>query len=104
MQEKCNIAKWRLQTGYLEPLTLLPPHPSSPYCSGSSPASPTTAKRPSTELHSNSKRGHGDEGAQGLYISHAAFAVSLTRILSPVTVHRQWEIDLRSALIALLVS
>jgi hypothetical protein len=110
MQEKCNIAKWRLQTGYLEPESpsgALPPHPSSPYWFGSSPASPTTTKRPSTELHSNSKTTDTETKARkGFRMINAvpAFAVPLTRILSPVIVRGQWEIVMRSALVAFLVS
>ena len=110
MQEKCNIAKWRLQTGYLEPESpsgALPPHPSSPYWSALSPASTTTTKRPSTELRSDSKTEDKETKARkGFRMINAvpAFAVPLTRILSPVIVRGQWEIVVRSALVALLVS
>ncbi|KIM43131.1 hypothetical protein M413DRAFT_18262 [Hebeloma cylindrosporum] len=111
MQEKCNIATWRLQTGYLEPESpggAIPPHPSSPYWSGSSPASPTTTKRQSTELDLNSKPTEDTEtkARKGFRMINAvpAFAVPLTRILSPVIVRGQWEIVVRSAFVGLLVS
>lgn len=110
MQEKCNIAKWRLQTGYLEPeipTAAPPPHPSSPYWSGSSPASPTTTKRPSAEFHPNSKTEDPEiKARKGFRMISAvpAFAVPLTRILSPVIMRGQWEIVVRSALVALLFS
>jgi len=110
MQEKCNIAKWRLQTGYLEPESpsgAPAPHPTSPYWVGSSPASPTTTKRPSTELPSNPKTEDTETKARkGFRMINAvpAFAVPLTRILSPVIVRGQWDIVVRSALVALLIS
>ena len=147
MQEKCNIPKWRLQTGFLESeesisnkmnlerpmnaythshhnrmaeLTHAFPSPSNlvlekhiPELSASSSAivSPTT---PRARLSSNTevkKEADDMEDVETkvrkrfrLINAVPAFAVPLTRVLSPVIVRAQWEIVVRSAVIAFLIS
>jgi hypothetical protein len=155
MQEKCNIPKWRLQTGFLESeesiskkislerpmhaythrrrvaeefthafsspsnLVLEKHIPKSPELSASSSAiSPPTPRArlssniPSTESKDKDKKdGDNLEDMETkvrkrfrLINAVPAFAVPLTRILSPVIVRAQWEIVVRSAIIAFLIS
>ena len=159
MQDKCNIPKWRLQTGFLEseesiskkmdlerpmqaythchhkrmaedfthalssPSNLvLEKHciPGSPELSASSSAiisSPTPRARlstnnPITESKDKDKKdGDNLEDMETkvrkrfrLINAVPAFAVPLTRVLSPVVVRAQWEIVVRSAIIAFLIS
>ena len=156
MQEKCNIPKWRLQTGFLESEESIskkmnlerptqaytPSHHSrmaaeefthalsspsnlvleklSPELSGSLSAistSPTPRPRlstniPSTESKDKDKK-DDDDGLDvetkvrkrfRLINAVPAFAVPLTRVMSPVIVRAQWEIVVRSAIIAFLIS
>ncbi|KAF8964291.1 hypothetical protein BDZ97DRAFT_2058661 [Flammula alnicola] len=157
MQERCNIARWRLQTGYLERdgdggrdgrHSSPKPHPSSPYwaeypyphpqrsftASARSTPTPTPlgggGKRPSSldsekththmvgdNVNSNSKVNNekglkADEDDVDVDVEDRvwrrfrmvravpAFAVPLTRVLSPVVVRGQWEIVVRSAVVA----
>lgn len=156
MQEKCNIPRWRLQTGFLEsedsiskkmnlerpmhaythchhkrmaefthamssPSNLvLEKHctPGSAELSASSSAisSPTPRARlssniPSTESKDKDKKDGDNLDTETkvrkrfrLINAVPAFAVPLTRVLSPVIVRAQWEIVVRSAIIAFLIS
>ena len=153
MQEKCNIPKWRLQTGFLESeesiskkmdlerpmqaythchhtpmteeFTHALSHPSnivlekhSPELSASSSAISSTPRArlstnvPSSESKDKDKK--DDDNLEDvetkvrkrsrLMKAVPAFAVPLTRVLSPVIVRAQWEIVVRSAIIAFLIS
>lgn len=120
MQEKCNIAKWRLQTGYLEPDTPSTirgpgsplPHPSSPYWSAHpnhSQANSTSSAVSKLGLPSESEKTAADTEEKvkkrfKMVQAVPAFAAPLTRVLSPVIVRGQWEIVVRSSFIALVVT
>lgn len=115
MQEKCNIPRWRLQTGYLESEESISkkmkyasstPSDLEKHCT-----SPTLRARntPSTE----SSKGDADDSKDKetkvrkrfrMINAVPAFAVPLTTVLSPVIVRAQWEIVVRSAIIAFMIS
>ncbi|KDR82777.1 hypothetical protein GALMADRAFT_220768 [Galerina marginata CBS 339.88] len=109
MQDKCNIAPYRLQTGYLEPDTPSTtswgpgspqaPHPSSPYWSehpnhSSSSATATARSDPEKTMRKRLKN----------ILSVPAFAVPLARVLNPVIVRGQWEIVIRCMILAFLLA
>ena len=155
MQEKCNIPKWRLQTGFLEseesiskkmnlerpmhaythshhkrmaddfthafssPSNLvLEKHPTagSPELNASSSAisSPIPRAQLSSNIPSNESKDKDKKDGDNLETkvrkrfrlinAVPAFAVPLTRVLSPVIVRAQWEIVVRSVVIAFLIS
>ena len=152
MQEKCNIPKWRLQTGFLEseesiskkmnlerptqaythchhkrmaedalssPNLVLEKHLPELSASSSAIPSPTPRARlstniPSTDSKDKDKKDSDDDDNLDvetkvrkrfrLINAVPAFAVPLTRVLSPVIVRAQWEIVVRSAIIAFLIS
>ena len=152
MQQRCNIPKWRLQTGFLEsegsiskkmdlerpthahtnwhqrmaevsmhglssPSSLiLEKHCGSPELSASSSAisSPNPRARlssnmPSTEPKDKQEDDNLDVETKvrkrfRLINAVPAFAVPLTRVLSPVIVRAQWEIVVNSAIIAFVIS
>lgn len=165
-QERCSVARWRLQPGYLETSDSssrsIPPHPSSPYWSShpgpqtpqaafSRPSNgrslsvtsgpyrdnfdptqspnpalsiPSRTYRPSSDSKlSETTKGNGKTRSDSMDVKDnqgtkeesvwkrfkkvkevPAFAVPLTRVLSPVVVRGQWEIVVRSAVIAFLIS
>ncbi|KAF8908867.1 hypothetical protein CPB84DRAFT_1766188 [Gymnopilus junonius] len=118
MQEKCNIARWRLQTGYLEPDTPSTiggpgsplPHSSSPYWSAHpnhSNANSASSGTTKLALPSESEKTTADTEEKvkkrfRMVQAVPAFAAPLTRVLSPVIVRGQWEIVVRSSLVALV--
>ncbi|PPR07794.1 hypothetical protein CVT26_014979 [Gymnopilus dilepis] len=120
MQEKCNIARWRLQTGYLEPDTPSTfhgpgsplPHSSSPYWSAHpnhSNANSTSSGTTKLPIPSESEKTSVDTEEKvkkrfRMVQAVPAFAAPLTRILSPVVVRGQWEIVVRSSFISLIIS
>jgi len=93
-QSRCNIENWRLQTGYLE----------------KEPYSPTTTVFPSSPslTHHSRPSSIGTETKVKkrfrIMLSVPAFAVPLTRVLSPVIVRGQWDIIVRSSMLAFFVS
>ncbi|PPR01747.1 hypothetical protein CVT24_001567 [Panaeolus cyanescens] len=164
-QERCSMARWRMQPGYLEssgsssgslpgspyisgypgPQTpraafSRPPHSgrslsitSVPYRDNFNDASyspnpalslPSPTYRPSSDSKiSETTKGNANERSDSVDIKDGkgskeegvwqrfkkvkevpAFAVPLTRVLSPVVVRGQWEIVVRSAIIAFLIS
>lgn len=126
-QEKCSFERWRLQIGYLEPSdngsqtrstgsspAPLPPHPSSPYWQQRPRAKSSLSAAESTSASATASASASDGTAitSEKHImerfrkmaSVPAFAVPLTRILSPVVVRAQWEIVVRSAVAALLAT
>jgi len=147
-QEKCGIARWRLQIGFLEPAQpyphpypsanpaqpreqLHPPHPSSRYWSTlprdampktkslfSNRSSWTWGKRPSSDSEKTAAASASSVDGTSTddvreektkrrlkdMLAVPAFAVPLTRVLSPVIVRGQWEIVIRSAIVALVIS
>ncbi|CAA7261522.1 unnamed protein product [Cyclocybe aegerita] len=138
LQERCNIAMWRFQAGYLEPESPyqgagagagagMKPHPSSPYWSahpnasysnsnasdrfgrhasrdvekdGGAPSRSTSSTGDST--HSREQRERKAKRRFRMMNAVPAFAVPLTRVLSPVVVRGQWEIVVRSAVLGFL--
>ncbi|KAF5314874.1 hypothetical protein D9619_007247 [Psilocybe cf. subviscida] len=122
-QEKCSFERWQLQIGYLEPSNSgqirstgrssspLPPHPSSPYwqqrprakssLSGAESTSASATASDGTTIATKEK--HIMERFRKM-ASVPAFAVPLTRVLSPVVVRAQWEIVVRSAVAALFAT
>ncbi|KAF9478195.1 hypothetical protein BDN70DRAFT_880247 [Pholiota conissans] len=130
MQERgCSLARWRLQTGYLEERAAASvrdgespaPHRSSPYwvqVGGgvrSSSESEKTRGGDATTVRTMSEK--GDDGASDIKAkertlwkrlramrSVPAFRVPLARVLSPVVVRGQWEIVVRSMVVALILS
>lgn len=148
MQEKCNIPRWRLQTGFLEsedsinkknlerpmhaytqahvwhqqespssPSNMIlekhSPEPSLSEISLTTPRARLTSKIPSTESKSKDKMDDDNNSEDTetkvrkrfrLINAVPAFAVPLTRVLSPVVVRAQWEIVVRSAIFAFLIS
>ena len=78
-----------------------------------SPHAPPVSNIPSPESKSKSKREDGDNSEDKetnvrkrfrLMNAVPAFAVPLTRVLSPVIIRAQWEIVVRSAIVAFLIS
>ncbi|EDR13700.1 uncharacterized protein LACBIDRAFT_308969 [Laccaria bicolor S238N-H82] len=111
IQSRCDIKRWRLQTGFLEPDQT------------SSFASSDTANPYNSHIHTSKHKlrlpqPHSSSSEQKilppkeervrkrfrLIQAVPAFAVPLTRVLSPVIVRGQWEIVVRSAAIAFLIS
>lgn len=102
MQSRCDVKKWRLQTESQAPVT--------------SPSGTDFSYNPynSHIIHKSYKSFSTDSTMEStetkvkkrfrLINAVPAFAVPLTRVLSPVVRRGQWEIVVRSALIALVLS
>ncbi|KAF8158384.1 hypothetical protein B0H34DRAFT_453673 [Crassisporium funariophilum] len=114
MQEKCNVASWRLQPGYLESADTLP---TSGNMQPPSPSNSPTQQYNPYQPHPNAKEKRPISESTGaddtetkvrkrfrMINAVPAFAVPLTRVLSPVIVRGQWEIVVRSALAAFLIA
>ena len=113
IQSRCDIKRWRLQTGFLEP------DQTSSFASSSNfPANPYNSHIHTSKHKLRLPQPHDSSSEQKilppkeesvrkrfrLIQAVPAFAVPLTRVLSPVIVRGQWEIVVRSAAIAFLIS
>jgi hypothetical protein len=105
MQSQCDIKKWRLQTesrdGIQSPTGTNFASSANPYNSHIIRKSYRSFSTESTALESTEAK---VKKRFRLVNAVPAFAVPLTRILSPVVRRGQWEIVIRSGLIALVLS
>ncbi|KAJ3550855.1 hypothetical protein NMY22_g180 [Coprinellus aureogranulatus] len=103
MQSRCDIKKWRLQTESQDAIVgsrAGAADPSNPYNSHIIHRSYRSFSTDSTMESTETKV----KKRFRLINAVPAFAVPLTRVLSPVVRRGQWEIVVRSALIALVLS
>jgi hypothetical protein len=105
MQSQCDIKKWRLQTesqdAIQSPTGTDFPSSANPYNSHIIRKSYRSFSTDSTALESTEAK---VKKRFRLINAVPAFAVPLTRVLSPVVRRGQWEIVVRSGMIALVLS
>lgn len=104
VQARCDIKKWRLQTEFQD-------HVNSPTATVFSTSNPYNAHIIQKSHRSFSVKSSNMDSVETkvnkrfkLMNAVPAFAVPLTRVLSPVVRRGQWEIVVRSALIAIVLS
>ena len=112
-QEKCTISKRRLQLGMFDSFNSAhsPPEPYQPPSRKDSLASVTIGSQTAATRATSSIRPSDASAKQSgirkrlrMMKAVPAFAVPLTRVLSPVVARGQWEIVVRSGLTSLVLS
>jgi len=112
-QERCTISKRRLQLGMFDSFNSAssPPDPYQPPSRKDSLASVSTgpltaATKAASSVHPSDSSEKQSRIRKRFRMMKAvpAFAVPLTRVLSPVVARGQWEIVVRSSLTALVLS